>query len=410
MVREELITSAVSFLQDPSVISSPLDKRVAFLQSKNLTQEEIDLALAQADAPSSQSLPSSSNPPPPTQSYGYPNQQVIRQPNNNYGYGYGPNPWPYPEQQRPPGRDWRDYFILLTLTSTLSYSLYALSRRYILPLISPPTPPQLESDKAAIDASFARAFTLIEQLATDTADIKKREEERNNTIDKALEDVNAVVEELKEGERKREVESRMIADAVHGLRDLVPAALEGWKAQGDGRLEELGKEVAGLKRLIVTRVGGTNGTAPSTTSTTTANSGNGSNNTLQPPSSSKSTSPSRSGANNRTSSSTPPPPPSYNLAPGGSNSSERNPSQERRASTADVDAMGLGGKVAAGKASYEGSEMAEKLASAPKREGSFVRGSGGGGRASIPAWQMAAGAAGKGEGSGSGSGSGDGGS
>jgi hypothetical protein len=85
MVREDLITSAVSLervlatglncvltrsrspvcpivltrgyhvrltsyvvLQDPSVAGAPVEKRIAFLQSKNLTQEEIDVSLARA--------------------------------------------------------------------------------------------------------------------------------------------------------------------------------------------------------------------------------------------------------------------------------------------------------------------------------------------------------------------------
>ncbi|KAL8696856.1 MAG: hypothetical protein Q9224_002580 [Gallowayella concinna] len=101
MVREDLITSAVlsflfAVLQDPSVIGSPVDKRIAFLQSKNLTQEEIDVALARAgDSPSQPAAA-----PPAPQSYDYANQKVVRQPNGyGYGYGYGPhprNPWSQP--------------------------------------------------------------------------------------------------------------------------------------------------------------------------------------------------------------------------------------------------------------------------------------------------------------------------
>ncbi|KAL8932261.1 MAG: hypothetical protein Q9211_006419 [Gyalolechia sp. 1 TL-2023] len=235
MVREDLIASA-----DPSVIASSLDKRVAFLQSKNLTQEEIDVALARAGDSLSQSTTNAPPLPPPPQGYGYPTQQITRQP-GGYGYGYGPypsGPWTQSGHTRPPRRDWRDYFIVATLTSTLGYTLYALSRRYILPLISPPTPPQLESDKASIDASFARAFALIDQLATNTAELKTREEERTTKLDRSLEEVNAVVEELKDGNKKREVESRVLADQVHSLRGLVPQALEEWKTQGDSRLEE----------------------------------------------------------------------------------------------------------------------------------------------------------------------------
>ncbi|CAJ0645021.1 6517_t:CDS:2 [Entrophospora sp. SA101] len=49
-IRTELITPAVNFLKDPKVQSSPLQKRVAFLESKGLTSEEIEEALKQAKA------------------------------------------------------------------------------------------------------------------------------------------------------------------------------------------------------------------------------------------------------------------------------------------------------------------------------------------------------------------------
>ncbi|KAI4094344.1 MAG: hypothetical protein LQ344_002244 [Seirophora lacunosa] len=375
MVREDLISSAVRLLQDPSVTNSPLDKRIAFLRSKNLTQEEIDAALARAGDSSSPPPP----PPPPPQSYGYPTQQMTRQP-NGYGYGYGPYPnGPWSQPLEPPRRDWRDYFIIATLTSTLGYTLYTLSRRYITPLISPPTPPQLEADKASIDASFARAFALIDQLATDTSAIKTREEERTEKLDKALAQVNAVVEELKDAHKRRERESAMLADQVHGLRELVPKALEGWKEKGDGRLEELGADVRSLKKLLGARLGGTTGPMSSSSNL----------NATTP-----SLSPKHSSSQLRTSSN-PSPPSGFGV--------EMERSLERRGSGTALDAVGLGGKVAAGKASYEGTEMGERMAPAPgvnvpKREGSGPQGFGRSGKAAIPAWQMAAGV-GKGEGS-----------
>ena len=82
-------------LQDPSVAASALDKRIAFLQSKNLTQEEIDVALARVGDGSH--TETAVAPPPPSQ-YPYPGQQVTRQP-AGYGYGYEPyhgGPWPLP--------------------------------------------------------------------------------------------------------------------------------------------------------------------------------------------------------------------------------------------------------------------------------------------------------------------------
>ena len=133
-------------------------------------------------------------------------------------------------------------------------------QRYVFPLISPPTPPQLEADKASVDASFNRAFALIEQLATDTAAIKESESERTEKLDTTLKDVGSVIEDLKAANTRREAESRIIADQVTGLKDMVPKALEGWKASGDAKLEELGQEVQSLKKLLENRVGRPSGT------------------------------------------------------------------------------------------------------------------------------------------------------
>jgi Peroxisomal membrane anchor protein (Pex14p) conserved region. len=75
------------------VSSSPLEKRIAFLQSKNLTQEEIDLALARVGEDPSSAPASAST------SQGYnPSQAVYRPPPPPQGYGYPP----YGQWQLPP--------------------------------------------------------------------------------------------------------------------------------------------------------------------------------------------------------------------------------------------------------------------------------------------------------------------
>ena len=91
MVREELVASAVSFLRDPTVAAAAIDKRVAFLLSKNLSQEEIDTALARAnDGPQNFNTPHS----PQQSQHGYQGQSMGQQ--VNYGYSNGPYhgvPW-----------------------------------------------------------------------------------------------------------------------------------------------------------------------------------------------------------------------------------------------------------------------------------------------------------------------------
>jgi peroxin-14 len=249
MAREELVNSAVTFLQDPSTASAPLEKRIQFLESKNLTQEEIDLALARVgdeQPPSWQNAPY--HPPPPQQQQNY-----YRRPPPQYGY----NPYAdwQPPPPEPPKRDWRDYFIMATVIGGASFGLYTLAQRYIKPLIAPPTPPQLEQDKAAIDEQFSRAFALLDTLSQDTTALKQAEEARTQRLDTALAEVESVIAELKLASRRREDESRRISEEVRGLKDGLPKAIDSVREGSEKRLKELGKELGSLKLLMGNRFG-----------------------------------------------------------------------------------------------------------------------------------------------------------
>ncbi|KZM21956.1 peroxisomal membrane protein pex14 [Ascochyta rabiei] len=250
MVREDLITSAVSFLQDPSVASAPLEKRIAFLQSKNLTQEEVDVSLARAasEDPSHPASPAPQHSSPPSNAYRPPPAAP------GYGGSYPPQYWPQPPAPEPPKRDWRDYFIMATVMGGVGYGLYFTAKRYILPVISPPTAPQLEQDKASIDESFKRAFDLLEQLNTDTTALKASEEARTSRLDNALGEVESVLTSLKESSKRQGDDNRRIEDDVRGLRDLIPKALDAQKEANDNRLKELSTELKSLKTLVGNRM------------------------------------------------------------------------------------------------------------------------------------------------------------
>lgn len=80
-------SNPLQVLQDPAVAASPLEKRVAFLRSKNLTQEEIDASLRRVgESPaaiqnaviatsSGSPVPYTAGAPPYTSSYYAPQQQ-----------------------------------------------------------------------------------------------------------------------------------------------------------------------------------------------------------------------------------------------------------------------------------------------------------------------------------------------
>jgi len=85
--RTALLSSAISFLRDPSTASSPLAQRIAFLESKGLNQQEIEQALSAANGG-------------PLMPY------------NNNGGGRAQGGVGGFSRGREFERDWRDYFIM----------------------------------------------------------------------------------------------------------------------------------------------------------------------------------------------------------------------------------------------------------------------------------------------------------
>jgi peroxin-14 len=141
--------------------------------------------------------------------------------------------------------------ILLSWSAQLSND----DKRYITPLIAPPTPPQLEQDKQNIDEQFSRAFALIEQLSADTSALKTAEETRTEKLDATLRDVETLIADLKTASRRRDDETRRINDEVNALKDAIPRALQGAREGNENRLRELGTELKSLKTLLGNRLG-----------------------------------------------------------------------------------------------------------------------------------------------------------
>ncbi|EMC92796.1 hypothetical protein BAUCODRAFT_37713 [Baudoinia panamericana UAMH 10762] len=241
-IREELIEGAVTFLQDPSVSTAPIEQKIAFLRSKNLTQEEIDASLART---SQVSATSTSQPPPSA----YNTQQYRPQ----YGYQQPPSYWNQPPPELP-RRDWRDWFIMATVVGGAGYAMYWTAKRYVYPLIAPPTPPQLEADKASIDTAFDKAFALLDQLATDTQALKDSEKSRTERLDQALSEVEAVLSKMKEANEARELEARSMARELLEVKDQIPKAIEREKKGTEEKLESLVGEMRSLKTLVANRM------------------------------------------------------------------------------------------------------------------------------------------------------------
>ena len=91
-----------------------------------------------------------------------------------------------------------------------------------MPLIKPPTPAELEEDKALVSVKFDEAQQILEQIKTETTELKQSQEEQKLKVDEALESVEKAVAELQESGRRREVDLRSFKTDIDSIRELIP--------------------------------------------------------------------------------------------------------------------------------------------------------------------------------------------
>lgn len=230
-----------------------MDDRVAFLRSKHLTDEEIRAAVSRTGAPGVMSTTT--------------HRATARLSDTGNTYLHSMQKPHVPDNRR----DWRDWFIMATVLGGFGYGIYTVAKvserpargangrltiekRYVFPVVAPPTTPQLENDKQAIDDSFERAFSLLEQLAKDTEALKLSEENRSKYLETTISEVEDVVGELREAGSRREEDYRRINEEVRSLRLLIPRAIDGQREATDTRIHDLSLEVQSLRALLSQRM------------------------------------------------------------------------------------------------------------------------------------------------------------
>lgn len=160
------------------------------MESKGLNQEEIEEALKRANdnsttTSSSSSSVASSNLSNTTSSPSYQSQQqqqqVYSQPPIDY---YNVVPPPVPE------KSWKDYFIMATATAGVTYGLYQVVTRYLIPSIIPPSQSSIDKDKETINEEFMKIDKILDQLTFEQEEIKHANETKLSEIDTVIENVN----------------------------------------------------------------------------------------------------------------------------------------------------------------------------------------------------------------------------
>ncbi|KAG0005037.1 peroxisomal membrane protein pex14 [Entomortierella chlamydospora] len=238
--REDILASAVKFLQDPKVQSSALGKKVSFLESKGLTSQEIEEAMRRANgtgtavpvAPVSTALvPAGALPPGAVQ------------------YAQVPPP-PLPAKY-----DWKDMFIAAVVAGGFSYTLWQIAKSVVGPKLQWPSQEELEMDKKKLDEQFEEIEKSLAEVKDSTTVVAKNVEDQTAHVKESLEGMSGVLDTMKTNDQKREQELTGLKTDIENIKDMIPKLMEKSKESQANVLNELQTEIKSLKSLLLNRRG-----------------------------------------------------------------------------------------------------------------------------------------------------------
>ncbi|KAM8863613.1 peroxisomal membrane protein PEX14 [Spinachia spinachia] len=193
--REDLITTAVKFLQNPKVRQSPLATRKAFLKKKGLTEEEVELAI-QRSGSTEEVLPvSAAGPPHPLHA-----PQLALAPHSPAGYR------------------WRDYGSLTIIMVGIAFGFHQLYKKYILPLIMGSREDKkhlqrMESNIAAMSGTLTQTVSQLQQTLVSVQELLVQQQQRIQELSQevasteASSSTNRILDNQTVGELKAEISS-----------------------------------------------------------------------------------------------------------------------------------------------------------------------------------------------------------
>ncbi|KAF9417471.1 peroxisomal membrane protein pex14 [Podila epigama] len=248
--REDILASAVKFLQDPKVQASSLGKKVAFLESKGLTSEEIEEAMARANgtatASSSSTAAVAAGPVVPAGAVPQPGQMV------HYGQVPGGQvmlaPPPLPQKY-----DWKDMFIAAVVAGGFGYGLWQVAKNVVGPKLQWPSQEELEMDKKKLDEQFEEIEKSLTGVKDSTATVAKNVEDQTAHVKESLENMTGVLDGMKTNDDKREQELIGLKSDIENIKTMIPKLMEKNKESQANVLNELQTEIKSLKSLLLNR-------------------------------------------------------------------------------------------------------------------------------------------------------------
>jgi peroxin-14 len=218
-IRSDLVQNAVKFLSDPKVQEAPLAKRISFLESKGMTAEEIEAAMEQVKGSSAVERP----PPLP------------------------------PKAFQPQGMSWKDTALGLVGIAGASYGLFYLAQRFLSPYLDFPTAIKVEEDTKAIESQLSNSSKTLTQVTAQTKEIIHGMEAHAKEVTESLQEMNSLLEVLKENDSSRKEEIHLIKKEVDELKRTFPKLIEKSKDNQHQIIQEVQNELKSLKNLMMNR-------------------------------------------------------------------------------------------------------------------------------------------------------------
>ncbi|KAJ1905145.1 peroxisomal membrane protein pex14 [Coemansia sp. IMI 209127] len=254
-LREDVIESAVRFLTDTTVQSSTLAKKISFLETKGLTTDEIEYALARSKGPqaaansqtstAAQNLGSQG----PAPAYGYANQA-------------GPPAPPPPPPSRPP-LDWKDYFIAAVVAGGLGYGLYVLVNKYVKPLLMVRDDNRrLEEEKLLLLEQHEATRKQLESLGDSTAKILDTIAQQSQKTGEAIESMASVLDKISTQEIERGSASNKLLLTLEDLQREISSLSSKMSKASEAIIADVQSDIRSLRSLLLSRRVPAYGTSP----------------------------------------------------------------------------------------------------------------------------------------------------
>ncbi|KAJ3148473.1 peroxisomal membrane protein pex14 [Geranomyces variabilis] len=237
-VREDIVASAVRFLSDPKVQESPLAKRVAFLETKGLSADEIEEAMSRTNGGIAVAAPTVSQGVAPGLAQ------------------YAPQQYPAYAPPPPPPRapyTWKDYTLGAVGAVGAGYGVYSLVKKYLLPALSFPTASSLDASTQQISAQLTSTTAVLDAVRAETGDVMKALDAQAANVNDALKGMVDTLALLRENDEQRDDEILSLRRDIDGIKTLIPQMLDKSKEAQTAVISDLQAEIKSLKSLLLNR-------------------------------------------------------------------------------------------------------------------------------------------------------------